>query len=345
MSAAVTHTGTKSAEKLEYGVLQITLVCHTSLYTFGYKLLGILLEVTVLAAVLHSSDGSHAAIYLVFSALEQLVASGALFTACKHAAHHADITACCDGLGDLSGVLDTAVSDNGNTVLLRNTIAIHNRRDLRYTDTCNHTGRTDGTGSDTDLYRVSPCLDQCLGSGCGCHIAGNHLQIRVSFLDHLQTGQNVLGMTMGTVQNHYVNLRCNQCGNSLQYICRDTYRSAAEETSLGILGSQRILDRLLDILDGDQTLEVKVLVNDGKLLLTRLGKDPLCLLQSGSLGSGDQALAGHGFLDLLREISLKLQVAIGDDTNQLSSLSDRHTGNTELAHQCISVCQRMLGRQ
>ena len=57
---------------------------------------------------------------------------------------------------------------------------------------------------------------------------------------------------------------------------------------------------------------------------------------------GNQTLRGHGFLDLLGKICLELQVAVGDDTDQLSALCDRDTGNAELCHQLIGIRQGML---
>ena len=43
-------------------------------------------------------------------------------------------------------------------------VAVHDRCDLRNTDTGNHTGGTDGTGSDTNLNGIRTCLDQSLWS-------------------------------------------------------------------------------------------------------------------------------------------------------------------------------------
>ena len=51
--SAESHTGTKSAQHLENGILYASLVCHTALYAFGNQLLCSLLEIAILAAVLH----------------------------------------------------------------------------------------------------------------------------------------------------------------------------------------------------------------------------------------------------------------------------------------------------
>ena len=117
--SAVAHTGTKSAEHLEYSVFHHALICHTALNTFRNQLLRVRLEVTILTSVLHCRDGTHTTVNLVLSALIQLEGSRALVTSGKHASHHADITARSNGLGDISGVLDTAICDDRDTELLR----------------------------------------------------------------------------------------------------------------------------------------------------------------------------------------------------------------------------------
>ena len=56
LRATVAHTGTKSAEQPEYGILNQSLISNTAFYTFRNKLLGVALEIAVLAAVLHGCD-------------------------------------------------------------------------------------------------------------------------------------------------------------------------------------------------------------------------------------------------------------------------------------------------
>src|SRR5699024_4528587 len=146
--SAVTHTGTKSADQLEYGILHMALICHTSFHAFRNKLLGVFLEVTVLASVLHGRNGSHTAVNLIFTSLVQFECSRTLIASCEDTSHHADVGACSDCLGNISGILDSAVGDDRDSIPAGNVIAVHNCSDLRHADTCNHTGGTDGTRSD-----------------------------------------------------------------------------------------------------------------------------------------------------------------------------------------------------
>lgn len=49
--SAVTHTGAKTAHQLEYRIFYQALVCNTAFYAFRNELLGVGLEVAILAAV------------------------------------------------------------------------------------------------------------------------------------------------------------------------------------------------------------------------------------------------------------------------------------------------------
>src|SRR5699024_5331790 len=105
---AVAHTGTDAANELEYGILNGSLVGNAAFHAFRNQLLRVGLEVTVLAAVFHGGDGSHAAVNLIFSSLIQFEGSGTLVTACEDASHHADVSAGGDSLCHVSGILDAA---------------------------------------------------------------------------------------------------------------------------------------------------------------------------------------------------------------------------------------------
>ena len=170
----------------------MSLVSYTSFYAFRYKLLGILLEIAVLAAVLHGCNGSHATIYLVFSSLVQFECSRALIASGEHASHHAHIGSGCNCLGNISGVLDTAVCNNRNAVALGNLIAVHNGCNLRNTDSGNNTGRTDGSRSDTNLHCIYTSIDQRLGSSSGSNVACNNLQFRICCFDFTYSTKNIL---------------------------------------------------------------------------------------------------------------------------------------------------------
>ena len=345
MRAAVAHTGADAANELEYGILNGSLVGNASFHAFRNQLLRVGLEVTVLAAVFHGGDGSHTAVNLIFSSLIQFEGSGTLVTACEDASHHADVSAGGDSLGHVSGILDAAVRDDRNTVLLRNRIGIHDSCNLRNADTGNHAGGTDGAGADAHLHRIRSCFNQSSRTLSGGNVSGDYLQIRELLLDHAQAAQHVLGMSVRGIQNHHVHLRVHQGAHAVKHVCRDSHAGTAQQPSLGVFCGKRIFNRLLDILDGDQAHQIEILVHDGKLFLPRLRKNFLRFFQGDALSCGDQSFRGHGLFNFLREICFELKIPVGNDTDQPAAFRNRYAGDAELRHQVIRVLKSMLRRK
>ena len=75
---------------------------------------------------------------------------------------------------------------------------------------------------------------------------------------------------MSGVKYNDIHLSLHQSVHTVQHIRCDAYSGAAEQTALSVLCGQRVFDLFLDIFDGDETAEVKIIINDGKLLLAGL---------------------------------------------------------------------------
>ena len=132
-------------------------------------------------------------------------------------------------------------------------------------------------------------------------------------------------MTVCGIENDNVNLGFNKSCNPVENIGGNTYTCSAEKSSLLILGCIGILDGLLNILDGDQTLEIIILINDGKLFFSGFSKDLLGFLEGDTLSCGDKILACHAFFDLLGIVCFEFKITICDDTYELSSLCNGNT--------------------
>ena len=145
-------------------------------------------------------------------------------------------------------------------------------------------------------------------------------------------------MTVSGIDNDYIYLRLYQRLHTIHHVLRDADSCTTEQTSLIILRGERILDLLLNILNRDQTLQIKVLVHNRKLLLAGLGENCLRLLQSNALRSSNKTFTRHAVRNLLTIIFFKLQVTVRDNANQLASTGNRHAGDTELRHQIIGIC-------
>ena len=117
---------------------------------------------------------------------------------------------------------------------------------------------------------------------------------------------------------------------------------AAEKTAALILGRIRILDLLLDILDGDQTLEIKIIIDNREFLFTSLAENLLRFLDRDAFLGRDQAFGRHALPDLLAVVLFEKHITVGENADQLLAFCDRHTGDPELRHQIICILQCII---
>ena len=344
LRTTVAHTCTETTDELEDGILYTALVCDTTLDALWYELLRVRLEVTIRRTILllHRTERAHATVYLVLTALVELELTRCLVAACEYRTHHDGAATCSDRLHDITGVLDTTIGDDRDTVLVSYLERIHNRGYLRNTDTGNDTGRTDGARSDTDLYAVGAGLDEGLGRLTGRDITRDDLKIRELLLQHADALQNVCTMAMCRVENDDVYMCVDELLCTLDDIGCDTECSTAEESALYILRRVRILHLLLDILDGDETLQITLIIDDRELLYLRTCEDLLRFLEGGTLLRRYEVLARHALADLLRVVLLENEVTVRDDTDELLALGDWHAGDAELRHEIIGILQGVI---
>ena len=111
MARKVYDKMTKAAEQLEDGVAQRTLVGHAAFHAFRNKLLRILLEVAILAALLHRCEGAHAAIDLELTTLIDFQRARRFLGARQQAAQHDGRAARRNRLHHIAGILDAAVGN------------------------------------------------------------------------------------------------------------------------------------------------------------------------------------------------------------------------------------------
>ncbi|MNE54930.1 hypothetical protein D3C80_1497450 [compost metagenome] len=153
--------------------------CNSALDSFRNQLLVIILEVTVLTSLLHSTHTSHPAVYLELTSLVQLGFSRAFFCSGKQASHHYCRCTGSNRLSNLTRVFNPAVCDNRYSILPSDCCAIIDGSNLRYTDTGNNSGCTDRTRSDTNLNNGCARFDQITGSFTGSYVSGYNREVRV----------------------------------------------------------------------------------------------------------------------------------------------------------------------
>jgi hypothetical protein len=107
---------------------------------------------------------------------------------------------------------------------------------------------------------------------------------------------------------------------------------------MGVLGGVGVLALLADILEGDQTPQPPLLVDDRKLLDPMVLQDLLRLVERRSHRGGDQVLRGHHLRYRLFGIWIEAEVSVGDDPLQHPlAVDDRHAADGVFAHERESI--------
>ena len=151
---------------------------------------------------------------------------------------------------------------------------------------------------------------------------------------------------MGAVQHQHVHPGVDQGAGTVQHVAGDADGGSAQQAAGSVLGGVGVFQDLLNVLDGNEALELVILVHDGQLLDAVLLEDGLGLIQGGALQAGDQVFMGHDLFDAAVHIGLELHVAVGDDADQAAGLiHNGDAGDTELAHESVRIAQGVAGAE
>ena len=116
-------------------------------------------------------------------ALIELDLAGRLLGAGKQAADHDRVRAGGNGLGDIAGVADAAVGDQGHAAGGKCLGDVRHRGDLRHADAGDDARGADRTRADADLDAIGARGDQVERPFAGDDISGDDLQIAPACLD------------------------------------------------------------------------------------------------------------------------------------------------------------------
>src|ERR1043165_4523676 len=290
----------------------------------------------------HGADRAHTAIRLERAALvEDRLARRFVGAGEKRADHHA-VRAGGDGLGHVAGELDAAVADERHVVLLRGARAVEDRGDLRDAGAGDDARRADRAGSDADLDGVDTELAEVARAFVRGNVAGDELRRRKDFLELPDRVHDGGGVRVRGVDDDDVDLGVDERAGAVEAVAADADGGAAAEPAERILRGLRIAPRLLDVLDGDEALEVAVGVDDEELLDAMLVEDLARLLERGADGRGDEVLLGHALGDRQVEARLEAQVAVGENADELAvGVGHRHAGDFVFLHDLQRLGDRL----
>ena len=150
---------------------------------------------------------------------------------------------------------------------------------------------------------------------------------------------------MGGIDHHGIHAGLDQSHHPIKRVGRGADRSAHTQASALVFAGARPIGGLLDIFDGDQTLELMAVADHQHLLDAVLVEELQHVLARGVLAHGDEALLRrHHRRDGLVEVLLEAQVAARDDTDDLLALHHRHAGDAARAGELEHLADGGVGR-
>ena len=261
--ARVAHRGAQAADELVGDAGQRAPVGHLALDALGDELVvgeDVVGEVAVaaeglVAALLHRAQRAHAAVGLVLLAVHEDELARGLLDAGEQPADHHGVGAGDQGLGDVAGVLQAAVGDDRHAGRAGRQPGLVDGADLRDADAGDDAGGADGARADADLDRVDTGVDQRLRAGAGGDVAADDLdavvpaEVLLHPGDHVEHGALV---AVGGVDDEHVDAGVDEQPGALVGVLADAERGADDEPAVGVLGGERVLVALDEVLDGDQ---------------------------------------------------------------------------------------------
>ncbi len=147
-------------------------------------------------------------------------------------------------------------------------------------------------------------------------------------------------MAVGGVQHQHVDRSCDQGGRPGLEVGAHAHRRCHPQPAEVVLGGVGVLDGLGDVLDGDEALELEVVVDDQQLLDLVLAQHLAGHLERGPDRHGDQVGRRHEVAYRAVEVGLEAQVAVGEDAEQQPVWGhDRHPADAVAAHELLGVVQ------
>ena len=152
-------------------------------------------------------------------------------------------------------------------------------------------------------------------------------------------------MAVRRINHDRINPGAHQCLDPLLGALAHADRRANPQLALCIARRIGKTGLLGDVLDRDQTLELKRIVDDQQALDLVLVQQHLGFFQGRAIGHGHQFVAlSHDVADRQVQSCLKPQIPPGDQTYHLASVADRKTRYPKLFRQAHHLAHSVLWR-
>ena len=153
-------------------------------------------------------------------------------------------------------------------------------------------------------------------------------------------------MAVRRVDDEHVHARRDERLRALERVGADADRGADPQPPLLVLRRLRVLDLLLDVLDGDEPAQAAVCVDDGELLDLVAVEDLLGLRERRPDRRGDEVARGHERRDGLVDVVLEAEVAVREDPDEDPVVvGDRDARDLVVRHELERLADERVGRQ
>ena len=346
LASAIAHTGTKAPDQLKHDVGERSLVRHAAFDAFRHQL-GLRpsrLTISIFPAPFHRADGAHPPVHLVRAGLIQHRFSGRLLRAGEQAPDHDCRRAGGQRLGHVARKLDAAVRNHRHAGAGGGLGALGDRRELRHAGTGHDACGADRPRTNPDLESVHAGFQQILRRLGGRNVARRHLQPGIFLLQQLDPVQHRLRMAMGCIHHDQIHACFHQQVHPLIRIRPDADGRAHAQPPMFVLAGIRVFDTFFDVLDGDQALQLELLVDDRQFLDAVLVEDLPGLLQRRAFRRRHELLPFHDLRHLQVHPRFEPEIAVGENPDQLAVLRDRNPGNAVTGHQLMGVPDGLIRR-
>ena len=207
-----------------------------------------------------------------------------------------------------------------------------NRGDLRNARAGYHARGADRARPDANLQPVDAQRDQIARAFGGGDVSGEQLHFRELALHFADRVHHAGGVAVRGVDRQHVHFFARHFLGALQKIARRADGRAHAQAALLVFRGVREFEFLLNVLYGDQALEIEILVHHQQLLDAMPLKNLLGFFERGAHRHGDQIVLGHHLADGLVEVALEAQVAVRQDSHQARPARHRKPGDLVLVH-------------
>ena len=161
-------------------------------------------------------------------------------------------------LADVAAESDSAVGDHRDPVLVGLAGALLDGGDLGHPRAGHDPGGADRSRTDPDLDGIDTERDEIPDTGRGGDVADDERRVGKVPLDPLDGVEHTARVGVRAVETEHIDLAFDERGAAIVEIAGDADGGRHPQATEVVLAGVGIVVRLLDVLDGDETLEAPV---------------------------------------------------------------------------------------